>query len=41
VLIGTVYYYTVQVKKGSDVLAEHRADVGLASIPAPLGDAVP
>jgi amino acid transporter len=41
VIIGTIYYYTVQVNKGSDVLAEHRADVGLASIPAPLGDAVP
>jgi urea carboxylase system permease len=41
VLIGTAYYYTVQVNKGSDVLAEHRADIALPPVPAPLGDAMP
>ncbi len=39
VIIGTIYYFTVQVKKGSDVIAEHRADA--APVPAPLGNAVP
>jgi amino acid transporter len=39
IIIGTIYYFTVQVKKGSDVLAEHRAaDI---PVPAPAGDAFP
>jgi hypothetical protein len=25
IIIGTIYYFTVQVKKGSEVLEEHRA----------------
>jgi hypothetical protein len=40
VIIGTIYYFTVQVKKGGDVLAEHRADLDIP-VPAPLGDAFP
>ena len=39
VIIGTLYYFLVQVKKPADVLAEHRAD--LPPIPAPMGDAFP
>ena len=39
--LGTLYYYTVQVKKSPDVLEEHRAQIGLDSIPAPRGDAAP
>jgi amino acid transporter len=39
-IIGSIYYFTVQVKKGSEVLAEHRADI--PSIPTPpLGDVAP
>jgi urea carboxylase system permease len=41
IILGTIYYYTVQVKKGSEVLAEHRAELEIPPIPAPLGDAVP
>jgi amino acid transporter len=41
VIIGLIYYYTVQVKKSPDVLEEHRAQEGLESIPAPRGDAAP
>jgi urea carboxylase system permease len=45
ILLGTIYYYTVQVHKGSEVLAEHRADVpavtAMEPVPAPLGDAAP
>jgi amino acid transporter len=44
IIIGTIYYFTVQVKKGSEVLAEHRADISLTTttpVPAPLGDAFP
>ena len=41
VAIGAIYYYTVQVKKGSEVLAEHRAQIPEAPVPAPLGDAMP
>jgi len=37
-VIGTLYYYLVQVRKPADVLAEHRADV---PIPGPRGDAFP
>ena len=34
-IIGTIYYFTVQVNKDPDVLAEHRADVPeLDSLPA-------
>jgi urea carboxylase system permease len=41
VIIGTIYYFTVQVNKSPDVLAEHRADIPEPPIPAPLGDAAP
>jgi hypothetical protein len=41
VIIGALYYYLVQVNKPEEVLAEHRAEIGLASVPAPLGDAMP
>ncbi len=41
VIIGTLYYFLVQAKKGPEVLAEHRAEVPSPPIPAPLGDAVP
>jgi len=37
-VIGLIYYFTVQVKKPPEVLAEHRADI---PVPAPLGDAFP
>jgi len=37
-IIGTLYYFLVQVKKSSDVLAEHRVDIPIA---APRGDAFP
>jgi urea carboxylase system permease len=44
-IIGFIYYFTVQVKKPSEVLAEHRADVprvtAMEPVPAPLGDAAP
>jgi amino acid transporter len=41
VIIGTIYYFTVQVKKSPDVLAEHRADVPeLDSLP-PMGEMAP
>jgi urea carboxylase system permease len=39
VIIGSLYYFFVQAKKGPDVLAEHRAIE--MPVPAPLGDAVP
>jgi urea carboxylase system permease len=39
-IIGAIYYFTVQVKKGSDVLAEHRSGEALP-VPAPAGDAFP
>ena len=40
-IIGTIYYFTVQVKKGSDVLQEHRADVPeLEHLPA-MGEMAP
>jgi urea carboxylase system permease len=41
VIIGTLYYFLVQVKKPTEVLAEHRADIPEPPIPAPAGDAVP
>ena len=45
IILGTIYYYTVQVNKGSDVLAEHRAETpavtAMEPIPAPRGDAAP
>jgi urea carboxylase system permease len=41
VLIGVLYYFLVQVKKPAEVLAEHRADIPMPPLPAPLGDAVP
>jgi urea carboxylase system permease len=41
VIIGTLYYFLVQVKKPTDVLAEHRADIPEPPIPAPAGDAMP
>jgi urea carboxylase system permease len=41
VIIGTLYYYLVQVKKSPDVLAEHRADVPeLPQMPA-MGEMAP
>jgi amino acid transporter len=41
VIIGTIYYFTVQVKKGSDVLEEHRAQVAeLDHLPA-MGEMAP
>ena len=39
-LIGTIYYFTVQVKKSDQVLEEHRADLDYMP-PAPRGDAAP
>jgi amino acid transporter len=41
VIIGTLYYFLVQVKKGSDVLEEHRAEIPEPPLAAPMGDAVP
>jgi urea carboxylase system permease len=41
VIVGTIYYFTVQSKKGPEVLAEHRAEIPELSTPAPMGDAVP
>jgi urea carboxylase system permease len=41
VIIGTLYYFLVQVKKGDEVLAEHRAEIPQPPLPAPAGDAVP
>jgi urea carboxylase system permease len=40
VIIGSLYYFLVQVKKSPDVLAEHRADVPTLATP-PLGDVAP
>jgi urea carboxylase system permease len=40
-IVGALYYFLVQTRKPVEVLAEHRADTPAASIPAPLGDAVP
>ena len=41
VLIGTIYYYTVQVKKTDEVLEEHRADTpSLPHLPA-MGEMAP
>jgi urea carboxylase system permease len=41
VVIGAIYYYTVQVNKGSEVLAEHRAEVPtLEPLPA-MGEMAP
>ncbi|HUJ34758.1 MAG TPA: amino acid permease [Solirubrobacteraceae bacterium] len=41
VIIGTLYYFLVQARKPAEVLAEHRANIPEAPIPAPLGDAMP
>ncbi|HUE26621.1 MAG TPA: amino acid permease [Solirubrobacteraceae bacterium] len=41
IIIGAIYYFAVQAKKGPEVLAEHRADVPVPPIPAPAGDAFP
>ncbi len=42
IVIGLVYYYTVQRKKGDQVLAEHRADVpALPGEHVHLGEAAP
>jgi amino acid transporter len=41
VIIGSIYYFAVQAKKGPEVLAEHRADIEMPDLPAPLGDAMP
>ena len=41
VIIGSIYYFTVQVKKGGDVLEEHRANVpDLEHLPA-MGEMAP
>ena len=41
VIIGSLYYFTVQVKKGGDVLEEHRADAPeLEHLPA-MGEMAP
>jgi len=41
IIIGTIYYFTVQVKKGGDVLEEHRAEVPeLEHLPA-MGEMAP
>jgi urea carboxylase system permease len=39
--LGTLYYFLVQTKKGSEVLEEHRATIPEPPIPAPLGEAAP
>ena len=41
VIIGTIYYFAVQAKKPPEVLEEHRADIPMPPVPAPLGDAAP
>jgi amino acid transporter len=41
VIIGSIYYFAVQSRKGPEVLAEHRAEIPELSTPAPMGDAVP
>ena len=41
IIVGTIYYFAVQAKKGPEVLAEHRAEIPMPSTPAPMGDAVP
>src|SRR3984957_2556375 len=41
VIIGTLYYFLGQAKKGPEVLAEHRASIPEPPSPAPTGDAVP
>ncbi len=40
-IIGTIYYFAVQASKPPEVLAEHRADIPLPPVPAPMGDATP
>jgi urea carboxylase system permease len=40
-IIGFAYYFLVQAKKPQEVLAEHRAEVSVPPIPAPVGDAFP
>ncbi len=41
-IIGFIYYFTVQVKKPTEVLAEHRADIPLTTpVAAPAGDVFP
>jgi urea carboxylase system permease len=41
VIIGTIYYYTVQVNKGDDVLAEHRAGATELEHLPPMGEMAP
>jgi hypothetical protein len=41
VIIGTIYYFTVQVKKGSDVLEEHRAGTSDLEHLPPMGEMAP
>ena len=38
-IIGSIYYFAVQAKKGPEVLAEHRADVPDRA--AALGEVAP
>ena len=41
-ILGTIYYYTVQVHKSQDVLEEHRAGIDMNNLPPmPRGDAAP
>jgi hypothetical protein len=40
IIIGTLYYFLVQAKKGPEVLAEHRADAPAIATP-PLGEVAP
>src|SRR6478609_6124805 len=40
VIVGSIYYFGVQAKKGPEVLAEHRADVPTIAEPT-LGDVAP
>ena len=40
-IIGTIYYFTVQVKKGGDVLEEHRANVPDLDHLPPMGEMAP
>jgi urea carboxylase system permease len=41
VIIGTLYYFLVQVKKSPEVLAEHRADPQFDLPRPPIGDVAP
>jgi urea carboxylase system permease len=40
-IVGCLYYFLVQTRKPPEVLAEHRAEVQMPAIAAPVGDAYP